>query len=75
VVAGTGDRLVNVIGSTFTSSRIAKKPSISLLCLPLRLSRLLMAEPKSWTDQHEHVEAENRLHNEPVILLGAVDRW
>jgi hypothetical protein len=31
-------------------------------------SRLLMAEPKSRTDQHEHVEAENRLHKEPVIL-------
>jgi len=35
-----------------------------------------MAEPKSRTDQHEHVEAENRLHNEPVILYwGGVYMW
>ncbi len=37
----------NVIGSTFTSRRMAKKPSTPLLCLSLRLPRLLMAESKA----------------------------
>jgi hypothetical protein len=30
-----------------------------------------MAEPRTRADQHEHVEAENRLHNEAVILYLA----
>jgi hypothetical protein len=34
-----------------------------------------MAEPTIRADQHAHVEAENRLHNELVILYRDVYMW